>query len=413
MVTSLGAEVISSKCMAPGCPCKVPHTTWKIAEPKDYERYLYFLTKDFAEKSGQYVFCSNESCGKVIQFFGGYKSADVVECLCGQRFCFACGREKHNPVTCTQFDTWKAKNSGDEESIKLVNATAKPCFHCKMPTERNQGCNHMTCSRCRGEWCWMCRGDWKTHGSHTGGYFSCNKYDTSDAKKIDDQSARVLEDNKKMAFFFERFIGHESSANQLLRNKAKMLADAQAYGQQAHINYDAVGEAINLIVECRVILKYTYVYAFFMPETWKEKNFFEYLQANAEGITERLNKLVQTPVETLNLDELMNLIRVTRKFINNLVKGIEEGLPEVERTPAPAPEPDPATIPDRVKHPLHKHELVRNYADNGWRCDGADRKGGCRRGITGFGQTSGMSRWRCASCDYDLCDKCILDKKSP
>jgi len=36
----------------------------------------------------------------------------------------------------------------------------------------------------------MCRGDWKTHGPHTGGFYSCNKYDTSDAKKQDDEAAK-------------------------------------------------------------------------------------------------------------------------------------------------------------------------------------------------------------------------------
>lgn len=33
----------------------------------------------------------------------------------------------------------------------------------------------------------MCRGDWKTHGEHTGGFYSCNKYDNSSAKELDDE----------------------------------------------------------------------------------------------------------------------------------------------------------------------------------------------------------------------------------
>jgi len=93
-------------------------------------------------------------------------------------------------------DLWNERNSDDQESMRLIKATSKPCFHCNRPTTRNEGCNHMTCRKetggCGGDWCWMCRGDWKTHGSHTGGYFSCNIYDNStELKAVDDESTRV------------------------------------------------------------------------------------------------------------------------------------------------------------------------------------------------------------------------------
>jgi ariadne-1 len=38
----------------------------------------------------------------------------------------------------------------------------------------------------------MCRADWSTHGEKTGGYFSCNLYDKSAAKKIDDDAGSTL-----------------------------------------------------------------------------------------------------------------------------------------------------------------------------------------------------------------------------
>lgn len=70
-------------------------------------------------------------------------------------------------------------------------------------------------------------------------------------------------------------------------------------------------------------------------------------------------------------------------------------------------------LPAQINHPLHAHVLNRDFNDNGWRCDGFKRSGGCRRGITKFNQTSGVSRWRCQQCDYDLCDKCAGDKAAP
>lgn len=75
----------------------------------------------------------------------------------------------------------------------------------------------------------------------------------------------------------------------------------------------------------------------------------------------------------------------------------------------PVPLPSSSTLadgplPDRRMHPWHPHELVRNHRDNGWGCDGRRQSGGCRRG---GGSTSGVPRFRCDSCDFDLCDACI------
>ncbi|CAK9045407.1 unnamed protein product [Durusdinium trenchii] len=43
--------------------------------------------------------------------------------------------------------------------------------------------------------------------------------------------------------------------------------------------------------------------------------------------------------------------------------------------------------------------------DNGWFCD-ATKEGGCRSKECGFKDTKGLPRFRCESCDYDLCERC-------
>jgi hypothetical protein len=91
-----------------------------------------------------------------------------------------------------------------------------------------------------------------------------------------------------------------------------------------------------------------YAYGFYLEEG-PAKTFFEYLQANAEGITERLTEALMLPADKINAEDLKNRIRVTKKvplfpsililpycplflvitqfqYISNLVKGIEEGL---------------------------------------------------------------------------------------
>ena len=55
----------------------------------------------------------------------------------------------------------------------------KLCPSCRKPIEKNQGCNHMTCRSigCKYEFCWLCMGPWTEHGSVTGGFYKCNKFD--------------------------------------------------------------------------------------------------------------------------------------------------------------------------------------------------------------------------------------------
>eukprot|EP01004_Peranema_trichophorum_P009092 NODE_7836_length_736_cov_144.752039_g7222_i0.p1 GENE.NODE_7836_length_736_cov_144.752039_g7222_i0~~NODE_7836_length_736_cov_144.752039_g7222_i0.p1 ORF type:complete len:185 (-),score=26.71 NODE_7836_length_736_cov_144.752039_g7222_i0:112-666(-) len=53
-------------------------------------------------------------------------------------------------------------------------------------------------------------------------------------------------------------------------------------------------------------------------------------------------------------------------------------------------------------HPLHP---IQSTAP--WNCDGRKLPGGCKRGITDFNQTLAIQRFRCESCDFDLCDLCF------
>ncbi len=55
---------------------------------------------------------------------------------------------------------------------------------------------------------------------------------------------------------------------------------------------------------------------------------------------------------------------------------------------------------------IYTKKTFRKRRALGWACDGRRESGGCKSGITGFEQTSGMNRFRCADCDYDLCEAC-------
>ena len=92
-----------------------------------------------------------------------YTNIDVIECKCGTRSCINCGEGAHAPATCNQIYLWNEKEKSESENISWIKSYTKPCGKCGVNIEKNQGCNHMTCNRCRHEFCWLCLRDWKKH----------------------------------------------------------------------------------------------------------------------------------------------------------------------------------------------------------------------------------------------------------
>lgn len=90
------------------------------------------------------------------------------------------------------------------------------------------------------EFCWLCRAPWNTHGEQTGGYYACNRYETSpvrcsggicvrssltlsapQAKAEDDNAEKVKEELRRFLHYYERYQQHHRS-----KEIAAKLADA-------------------------------------------------------------------------------------------------------------------------------------------------------------------------------------------
>ena len=75
------------------------------------------------------------------------------------------------------------------------------------------------------------------------------------------------------------------------------------------------------------MLKNTYAFAYFLPlKETPEKRLFEYLQANLEATTEKLTELVEQPLDRVNSDMMVSYTKATRKFLENLLQGLQTGL---------------------------------------------------------------------------------------
>jgi hypothetical protein len=83
----------------------------------------------------------------------------LFECSdCGYKHCTAHQTEWHEGETCEQYTKRTSRNIAAEEqaSSKEVERISKACPGCDSKIEKIDGCNHMTCAKCRYEFCWCC-----------------------------------------------------------------------------------------------------------------------------------------------------------------------------------------------------------------------------------------------------------------
>ena len=64
--------------------------------------------------------------------------------------CFKCGAISHPGVSCSSVGNFELQEY-------MASHDVHKCPHCGYATEKIEGCNHMTCSRCNKEWCWVCK----------------------------------------------------------------------------------------------------------------------------------------------------------------------------------------------------------------------------------------------------------------
>ena len=75
------------------------------------------------------------------QFVVGKNQTFKISCNCGYEFCFNCGNPWHEGKSCDEII--------DEDLEKYIKTKSIiKCPRCNTNTEKNLGCDHMTCSEC-------------------------------------------------------------------------------------------------------------------------------------------------------------------------------------------------------------------------------------------------------------------------
>ena len=181
------ANVAKIMCMQHGCDIVLDNNFIKnILEGNNelIEKYdKFYNRKKMIEKNDKIKFCPFPDCEGFAEKKGKNK---YVKCNFGHEFCFECGNAPHGKKKCDdmvdkEFEEWR--------SHKIV----KRCPYCRMWTEKNEGCNHMTCVECQFQWCWLCQKPYNSNHFNEGSCNGLQFYKETDEKKI----KATLEENRK------------------------------------------------------------------------------------------------------------------------------------------------------------------------------------------------------------------------
>ena len=337
-----GPTVIYSVCPQHNCGETLSDGIFKKFLSHDlYQKYIKYASvgiiliicrfslESFVTGSSSLKFCPGASCSRVVEYHSSGFSRDV-ECPCGTTFCFGCEKVAHRPVPCDVALKWLEKNASDSENANWILANTKICPKCKVPIEKNQGCNHMTCKMCKYEFCWLCKGDWSKHGSATGGFYNCNKF--AEKKEIEEQKAvdKAANSLQRYLHYYNRFDNHGKAAkiaqNQLAKTEARMK-ELQEMKGGGFMDVQFLLQAVQTVMSCRHVLQWTYAYGYYLNDKTPQKALFETFQEQLEKFCEHLHGLSEKPLDDLKeiklRTDVINYTRVTEKYRENIVKAIE------------------------------------------------------------------------------------------
>lgn len=153
-------EAARIKCPGDGCNNIMDSRSLDLLVTADLtDRYHELLMRTYVDDKETLKWCPAPNCVYAVEC--GVKKRDLnrivptVACDSKHGFCFGCTLADHQPCPCSLVKKWLKKCEDDSETANWISANTKECPKCGSTIEKNGGCNHMTCRKCRNEFCWM------------------------------------------------------------------------------------------------------------------------------------------------------------------------------------------------------------------------------------------------------------------
>lgn len=348
-INQKGPSAIETSCPYEGCQFLVTEEIVRGCCPKKpSDMFQKFTLDDFIKRAPFIIPCVDSKCYYYFAAPENRVSAEgklpqrTAVCQCGSLTCLGCERVGHDPLNCEMYDQWDKSTGAIQDKLNQdwIKHNTKPCPGCKVGIQKNQGCMHMTCAKCKHEFCWLCLGDWKVHGSSTGGFFACNMYKPEPTTDKDAQNI------KKLQFFTDRFSQHKKSFDinvSKFRELKKKYEEKELPNTKGELEKNTVyiantsifpgqldfyKQGYSTVLKCRSFVTYTYPLAYFFNNE-KELSLFLQTQYMLEYALEKLDKFFeQNPIDNLVLQNKQGIylskdFPAKRQQMITLMNGLE------------------------------------------------------------------------------------------
>ena len=265
-------------------------------------RYQVLLTRTYVDDKDNLKWCPAPNCEFAIEC--NVKKRDfnrvvpTVACGCKHRFCFGCALADHQPAPCSLVKQWLKKCEDDSETANWISANTKECPKCSSTIEKNGGCNHMTCRKCKHEFCWMCMGLWSEHGTS---WYNCNRFEEKSGLDGRDAQAKSRQSLERYLHYYNRYANHEQSAkldkDLWLKTERKMM-NLQTASGMSWIEVQFLDNSSQALQQCRQTLKWTYAFAYYLQRN-NLTEIFEDNQKDLEMAVESLSEMFEKPTTEL------------------------------------------------------------------------------------------------------------------
>ncbi|KAH7126853.1 hypothetical protein B0J11DRAFT_409937, partial [Dendryphion nanum] len=170
----------------PECPSLLSHRDMSLFAPRSvFTQYDRLSTRAALEEIPGFTWCLARGCGSgqvqpqtlsQTQSYDENGNGDNMPSLvpdpkfkcvsCKAVFCLRHARKWHRGETCAEFEyrtDGRVKRGEEEASRRALKEVCKKCpgKGCGWGIEKNEGCDHMTCSKCRHQFCWVCLAPYK------------------------------------------------------------------------------------------------------------------------------------------------------------------------------------------------------------------------------------------------------------
>ncbi|KAK8153559.1 RING finger protein [Phyllosticta citrichinensis] len=266
------------------------------------DRYQVLLTRTYVDDKEILKWCPAPNCEFAVECHVKqrdlHRIVPTVVCNCSHLFCFGCSLNDHQPAPCPLVKKWLKKCEDDSETANWISANTKECPRCHSTIEKNGGCNHMTCRKCRHEFCWMCMGVWSEHGTS---WYNCNRYEEKSGSEARDAQAKSRQSLERYLHYYNRYANHEQSAKldkDIYLKTERKMTQLQTSSGMSWIEVQFLEQASQVLQQCRQTLKWTYAFAYYLARN-NLTAIFEDNQKDLEMAVENLSEMFEKPVDQL------------------------------------------------------------------------------------------------------------------